>query len=81
MPYFWAEGWAIVVIHYPTTDHKIMQRRSVLAGKTGLMLSYIPNETNDKGREILQPFEATIVCEHLQTINTLKLFLPRGTTS
>ncbi len=67
-------------LHYPTTDHKIMQRRSVLAGhETGLMLGYIPNETNDKGREILQPLRGatTIVYEALtKESNTLKLFLP-----
>jgi len=34
-------------LHYPTTDHHIMQRRSVETGfETGLMLSYIPAETD-----------------------------------
>ncbi len=33
-------------LHYPTTDHHIMQRQSVRAGfETGLMLGYIPAET------------------------------------
>jgi GNAT superfamily N-acetyltransferase len=41
-------------LHYPTTDHHIMQRQSVQAGfETGLMLGYIPSEThgqvNDEG--------------------------------
>ncbi|MEM8768328.1 MAG: GNAT family N-acetyltransferase [Pseudomonadota bacterium] len=34
-------------LHYPTTDHHIMQRQSVKAGfETGLMLGYIPAETH-----------------------------------
>lgn len=36
-------------LHYPTTDHHIMQRRSVEAGiETGLMLGYIPEETRGR---------------------------------
>ena len=36
-------------LHYPTTDHHIMQRQSVKAGfETGLMLGYIPAETHGK---------------------------------
>jgi GNAT superfamily N-acetyltransferase len=39
-------------LHYPTTDHHIMQRRSVKAGfETGLMLGYIPAETHGKVRD------------------------------
>ncbi len=53
-------------LHYPTTDHHIMQRQSVKAGfETGLMLGYIPAETHgrvgvaaDRGRQA-----ATIVYE------------------
>jgi len=34
-------------LHYPTTDHHIMQRQAVKAGfETGLMLGYIPAETD-----------------------------------
>ena len=34
-------------LHYPTTDHHIMQRRSVKKGyEVGLMLGYIPAETD-----------------------------------
>lgn len=34
-------------LHYPTTDHHVMQRQSVKAGfEVGLMLGYIPAETN-----------------------------------
>lgn len=34
-------------LHYPTTDHHIMQRQSVQAGfEVGLMLGYIPGETH-----------------------------------
>jgi GNAT superfamily N-acetyltransferase len=36
-------------VHYPTTDHHIMQRQSVKAGfEVGLMLGYIPEETHGK---------------------------------
>ncbi len=36
-------------VHYPTTDHHIMQRQSVKSGfETGLMLGYIPAETDGK---------------------------------
>ena len=36
-------------LHYPTTAHHIMQRQSVVAGfETGLMLGYIPVETDGK---------------------------------
>lgn len=34
-------------LHYPTTDHHIMQQQSLKNGfETGLMLSYIPSETD-----------------------------------
>ncbi len=64
-----AEGFAAYV-HYPTTAHEIMQKRSVQGGgtETGLMLAYIPAETNytaidhTSGRlaatVVFQPFEA-----------------------
>lgn len=53
-------------LHYPTTDHHIMQRRSVERGfETGLMLSYIPAETDGgvraRGASLRQA--ATIVFE------------------
>ena len=36
-------------LHYPTTDHHIMQRQSVKAGfEIGLMLGYIPADTHGK---------------------------------
>ncbi len=36
-------------VHYPTTDHHIMQRQSVKAGfETGLMLGYVPSETHGR---------------------------------
>lgn len=38
-------------LHYPTTDHHIMQRQSVKEGfETGLMLGYIPAETDGQVR-------------------------------
>lgn len=56
-------------LHYPTTDHHIMQRQSVKAGfETGLMLGYIPSETHGKVGESGEPLQrrrqaATIVYE------------------
>lgn len=39
-------------LHYPTTDHHIMQRQSVKAGfETGLMLGYILAETHGQVRD------------------------------
>ena len=39
-------------LHYPTTDHHIMQQHSVKGGfETGLMLGYIPAETDGKVNE------------------------------
>lgn len=64
-----AEGFAAYV-HYPTTAHEIMQKRSVQGGgkETGLMLAYIPAETNYTAIEqtsgrlaatvVFQPFES-----------------------
>jgi GNAT superfamily N-acetyltransferase len=55
-------------LHYPTTDHHIMQRQSVKAGfETGLMLGYIPAETHgqvgDAGGRRQKRQAATIVYE------------------
>lgn len=54
-------------LHYPTTDHHIMQRQSAKAGfETGLMLGYIPSETHGQvsGRTERQKRQAaTIVYE------------------
>ncbi len=58
-------------LHYPTTDHHIMQERSVKGGfETGLMLGYIPAETdgkvNDAGNHLRAA--ATIVFEPLMRL-------------
>ena len=58
-------------LHYPTTDHHIMQERSVKGGfETGLMLGYIPVETdgkvNDAGNDLRAA--ATIVFEPLMRL-------------
>jgi hypothetical protein len=55
-------------LHYPTTDHHIMQRQSVKAGfETGLMLGYIPAGTHgqvgDAGGPRRKRQAATIVYE------------------
>ena len=45
-----AEKGYTAYLHYPTTDHHIMQRQSVKGGfETGLMLGYIPAETDGRG--------------------------------
>lgn len=67
-------------LHYPTTDHPVMQRQSVQSGhETGLMLGYIPTETdsgmNPESR--LQRGGATIVYEELsEQAGYLQQYLP-----
>jgi len=66
-------------LHYPTTDHHIMQRQSVKQGfETGLMLGYIPAETDGQvgdgdpaGRQA-----ATIVYEPYVTGRSETCYLP-----
>lgn len=66
-------------LHYPTTDHHIMQRQSVKAGfEIGLMLGYIPAETHGRvgaadrsGRQA-----ATIVYEPYGPGETFEGFVP-----
>jgi len=57
-------------LHYPTTDHHIMQRQSVKEGfETGLMLGYIPAETHgrvNKQRNTLRQ-SVTVVYQPLAT--------------
>ncbi len=49
-------------LHYPTTDHHIMQRQSVKAGfETGLMLGYIPSETHGQVGEAAKLRQAATV--------------------
>lgn len=55
-------------LHYPTSNHHIMQRQSVKKGfETGLMLGYIPAETDGKVQTTDQRLRqaATIVYEPL----------------
>ncbi len=55
-------------LHYPTTDHHIMQRQSVKGGfEVGLMLGYIPAETHGQvtARHAEARQAATIVYEPL----------------
>lgn len=57
-------------LHYPTTDHHVMQRQSVKAGfEVGLMLGYIPAETDARMRAhgTRQRQAATIVYERLNS--------------
>ena len=66
-------------LHYPTTDHHIMQRQSVKAGfETGLMLGYIPAETHGKvgATATRQRQAATIVYEPYGQGASFEGFLP-----
>lgn len=67
-------------LHYPTTDHHIMQRRSVEGGyETGLMLGYVPLETDGKVEAGVKTRRAaaTIVYQPLaETPGSETLFLP-----
>jgi GNAT superfamily N-acetyltransferase len=66
-------------LHYPTTDHHIMQRQSVRDGfETGLMLGYIPAETRAMGAERQRSGRqaATIVYEPYTIAAPMSGFLP-----
>ena len=68
-------------LHYPTTDHHIMQRQSVKAGfETGLMLGYIPAETHGQvgaaGGPLRKRQAATIVYEPYTEGAGFEGFLP-----
>jgi GNAT superfamily N-acetyltransferase len=66
-------------VHYPTTDHHIMQRQSVKQGfETGLMLSYIPAETDGKIRADASPGReaATIVYQPYRQGEPATVYLP-----
>ncbi|MEM7099256.1 MAG: GNAT family N-acetyltransferase [Pseudomonadota bacterium] len=66
-------------VHYPTTDHHIMQRQSVKSGiETGLMMGYIPAETDGQVRESASPKRgaATIVYEQLTQNDPKEGYLP-----
>ncbi len=66
-------------LHYPTTDHDIMQRKSVETGfECGVMLGYIPAETDGQagsGKTYLRS-AATIVCNPLRQTQASDLMLP-----
>lgn len=67
-------------LHYPTTDHHIMQQRSVKGGfETGLMLGYIPAETDGQVNDANNGLRAaaTIVFEPLMPLRHREAgFLP-----
>ncbi len=69
-------------LHYPTTDHHIMQRRSVERGfEIGLMLSYVPAETDGQVTQRAQSRRgaATIVFEPLAKRQAHRTaYLPRA---
>ena len=68
-------------LHYPTTDHHIMQQQSVKRGfETGLMLGYIPAETDGKVNESTSRLRgaATIVFQPLAPLHHEERgFLPK----
>lgn len=73
-----AEGFAAYV-HYPTTAHEIMQKRSVLGRgtETGLMLGYIPAETNYTGIDHARGrAAATVVFQPFTTMPPRDVYLP-----
>jgi hypothetical protein len=66
-------------LHYPTTDHHIMQRQSVKAGyETGLMLGYIPAETDGHVRDAASTLReaATIVYQPFRPGEKATCYLP-----
>ena len=66
-------------LHYPTTDHHIMQRQSVKAGfETGLMLGYIPAETHGRVHADHNTLRqaATVVYQPLAASPPLSLYCP-----
>lgn len=65
-------------LHYPTTAHHIMQRQSVADGfETGLMLGYIPGETDGKhGVSGLLRRAATIVYRPIRPLPLQSLYVP-----
>ncbi len=66
-------------LHYPTTDHHIMQRRSLERGfETGLMLGYIPAETDGKVRTTASALRqaATVVFEPYEASPMVSCYLP-----
>ncbi|MEM1153419.1 MAG: GNAT family N-acetyltransferase [Pseudomonadota bacterium] len=67
-------------LQYPTTDHHVMQRQAAKYGnETGLMLSYIPSETDGKTRSDRSQLRqgATIVYHQIgANIETTDIYLP-----
>ncbi len=70
-------------LHYPTTDHHIMQRQSVKAGfETGLMLGYIPAETDGQvhADQVTLRQAATVVYQPLAPSPPQTLYCPKAYT-
>ena len=68
-------------LHYPTTDHHIMQRQSVKRGfETGVMLGYIPAETDGRVSKRTHALRqaVTIVFEPLGDAPSTEAYLPSG---
>ncbi|MEM9621086.1 MAG: hypothetical protein AAF993_05510 [Pseudomonadota bacterium] len=80
------QNWAVELgyrgfLHYPTTDHEIMQRQSVQNGfETGLMLGYIPADTDGQVQQKQAALRnaATIVYQPIGelTAESTPAFLP-----
>lgn len=70
-------------LHYPTTNHHIMQQQSVKAGfETGLMLGYIPAETDGQTEQAGAVQDgrlrqaATVVYQPLTASSPMRVFCP-----
>ncbi|MBW2390142.1 MAG: hypothetical protein JRG89_17185 [Deltaproteobacteria bacterium] len=67
--------------HYPTTAHPVMQKLAVQAGgvETGIMLDYIPGETDYKGfadEQAAQRLSTTVVYQPLAPAPPRDIYLP-----
>jgi Acetyltransferase (GNAT) family len=73
-----AQGY-LGYVHYPTTAHEIMQRASVRGGgvETGVMLDYIPAETEYRGIDQgIGRLAATVVYQPFTPAPARELWLP-----
>ncbi len=74
------ESGYVGYVHYPTTAHEIMQKASVRGSgvETGVMLDYIPAETEYRGIDQgVGRLAATVVYQPFTTAPARDLWLPR----
>ena len=73
------EAGYIAYLHYPTTAHEIMQKASVRGGgvETGVMLDYIPAETDYRAIDrTVGRLAATVVYQPFSTAPARTLWIP-----